>query len=161
MALKKLSIDTKDYQNLITLFELGDFFEFEEALQRLLAVAASFFQTGKRNSEVFYNGFMFCLLATLSPRYIIESERESGGGRPDVVLIPKIGKGGEQAFVIEYKVSKAAEGLADLAKEGLAQIIAQGYTAKVQEHAHVKSVQQVSMAFCGKNVALKYEIREL
>jgi hypothetical protein len=156
-VLNKLSIDTGDYQDLINLFSSGNFAEFEEELQRLLMVAASFFQTGKRNGEVFYNGFMFCLLATLSPRYIIESERESGGGRPDVVLIPKIGKGGEQAFVIEYKVSKAAEGLADAAKEGLAQIIAQGYTAKVQEHAHVTSVLQVSMAFCGKDVALEYE----
>ena len=155
----KLHIDDKDYGDLITLFEAGDFAAFKEELQKLLAVAASFFQTGRRNGEVFYNGFMFCLLTFLSPRYI--SERESGTGRPDVMLIPKIGKKRDQAFIIEYKVRKEVEDLEAEAKSGLAQIVEKHYLAKVKEHTHVKSIWQVSMAFCGKDVALAYEREEI
>ena len=154
---QKLRLNDKELFNLMGLLAAGEIEEFEEELRTLLAVAASFFQTGRKNSEVFYNGFMFCLLTTLAPRYIIESERESGAGRADVMLLPKINKGGEQAFVIEYKVSKEAEGLAATAQAGLAQIIEKKYTEKIKQHAHVKSILLVSMAFCGKDMALAYE----
>ena len=122
----------------------------------LLAVGASFFQTGEKNGEVFYNGFMFCLLTTLSSRYTIESELESGAGRPDVILLPRAGRG-ELAFVLAYKISKEPEGLEAEAEKGLAQIIEKGYTAKAKAQPHVKSVLQLSMAFCGKEVALAHK----
>ena len=106
-------------------------------------------------AELFYSGFMLGLLSTLSSTYVIESERESGMGRPDAVLIPKVAHG-DQALVIEYKVSQDVEGLAALAEEGLAQIAAKGYGAQVRAHAHVKKLLEVCMAFCGKQVALAY-----
>ena len=154
---QKLQVNDKELFSLMSLLAAGEIEKFEEELRTLLAVAASFFQTGKKNGEVFYNGFMFCLLTVLSAKYTVESERESGAGRPDVMLIPKVDKGGEQAFVIEYKVSKELENLEAEAKSGLAQIIEKNYTAKAKEHVHVKSILQVSMAFCGKDVALAYK----
>ena len=86
---------------------------------------------------------------------MIESERESGMGRPDAVLIPKQGKG-DQALIIEYKESKEVDGLTATAQEGLQQIANTGYAAKLREHAHVKTILQVCMAFCGKEVALEH-----
>ena len=154
---QKLRLNDKELFNLMGLLAAGKIEEFEEELRTLLAVAASFFQTGKKNGEIFYNGFMFCLLTLLSAKYTIESEQESGEGRPDVMLIPKIDKGGTQAFVIEYKISKEVADLEAAAKAGLAQIIEKQYTTKVKEHAHVKSILQVAMAFCGKDVALEYK----
>ena len=153
---RKLNADDADLRTVMHLLAMGKIEEFEEKLRNLLAASASFFQTGAKNGEVFYNGFMFCLFTTLSSRYAIESELESGKGRPDVLLIPRVGKG-EQAIVIEYKISSDAEGLEDSAEKGLAQIIEKGYTAKAMAQPHVKSVLQVAMAFCGKEVALAYE----
>ena len=77
-------------------------------------------------------------------------------GRPDAVLIPKAAHG-DQALVIEYKVGQDVAGLPALAAEGLSQISAKGYSAQAKSHAHVKKLLQVCLAFCGKEVALKYD----
>jgi hypothetical protein len=99
---------------------------------------------------------MFCLISVLGDSHTIESEAESGKVRPDVLLIPRAGRG-ELAFVLEYKISTDPEGLKTMAEKGLAQIIEKKYSAKAKAQPHVKSVLQVSMAFCGKEVALAYE----
>ena len=85
---------------------------------------------------------MLGLLSSLSPYYLIESERESGMGRPDAVLIPKAAHG-DQALVIEYKVGQDVAGLAALAAAGLSQISAKGYSSQAKSHAHVKKLLQV------------------
>jgi len=151
----KLNIDPGGYYTFMSHLAAGEVEAFKEELQELLQRATSFHQTGPKKAELFYSGFMLGLLSTLSTTYVLESERESGLGRPDAVLIPKQGKG-DQALIIEYKVSKEVEGLAAVAQAGLAQIEAQGYATKLKEHAQVKRMLEVCMAFCGQEVALEY-----
>ena len=153
---RKLQAQDKELYNLISLLAMGKIEEFEEKLEKLLAVATSFFQTGEKSGELFYNGFMFCLISVLGDSHTIESEAESGAGRPDVLLIPRAGRG-ELAFVLEYKITDNAKELKAMAQKGLAQIREKGYTAKAQAQPQVKAILQVSIAFCGKNVALAYE----
>ncbi len=128
--------------------------EFKEKLQELLLNATSFYQTGEKKAELFYSGFMLSLINMLSPDYIIESEKESGKGRSDVILIPKPGRL-EPAIIIEYKIAKVTEELETIAKAGLAQINDKQYDVKMRE---VQKIIKVSMAFCGKEVALEYHI---
>ena len=139
----------------MSLLASGKVAAFKERLQELLYRSTSFYQTGAKYAELFYSGFMLGLLSILSSDYMLESERESGRGRPDAVLIPKQGKG-DQALIIEYKVSKEVDGLTTTAQKGLQQIAKKGYAAKLREHDHVKTLLQVCMAFCGKEVALEY-----
>lgn len=153
---EKLSIDPGGYYHFISLLAQGRIEEFGEQLQELLHSSTSFHQTGKKQAELFYSGFMLGILSTLSSSYTIESERESGMGRPDAVLIPKPGKG-EQALIIEYKVSQDLAGLANIAREGLDQIEQKGYMTKVKDHARVKAILKVCMAFCGKEVMVAHE----
>ena len=153
---KKLQIDTNKYHNLASRLAEGNVEDFGERLQELLHRSASFHQTGDKMSEVFYNGFMLCLLSCLSYYYLIESERESGRGRPDVMLIPKATHG-DQAMVIEYKVGQDVAGLPALAEAGLSQIRAKGYGTQAKSQAHVKKLLQVCLAFSGKEMALQYE----
>ncbi|OZG31890.1 hypothetical protein RiCNE_06980 [Rickettsia endosymbiont of Culicoides newsteadi] len=75
-------------------------------------------------------------------------------------MIPKIGKG-DKAMIIEYKIAKSLEDLADIAKSGLQQIINKKYDSKIKEHSHVKQILKISMAFCGKNMELEYEVTKL
>ncbi|WP_192866957.1 PD-(D/E)XK nuclease domain-containing protein, partial [Rickettsia endosymbiont of Culicoides newsteadi] len=105
---KQLDIDNSGYYSFVTLLPDGRIEEFKERLQELLLNSTSFHQTGAKKAELFYSGFMLGFVNMLAPNYIISSEQESGDGRADVVMIPKIGKG-DKAMIIEYKIAKSSE----------------------------------------------------
>jgi Predicted AAA-ATPase/PD-(D/E)XK nuclease superfamily len=157
---KQIKIDNSGYYSFVTLLPDGKIEAFKERLQELLLNSTSFHQTGEKKAELFYSVFMLGFVNMLAPNYIISSEQESGDGRADVVMIPKIGKG-DKAMIIEYKIAKSSEELADIAKSGLQQIINKKYDSKIKEHSHVKQILKISMAFCGKNMELEYEITKL
>ncbi|MDN3031182.1 MAG: AAA family ATPase [Candidatus Tisiphia sp.] len=148
----KLQMDSSLYYSFASLLPAGKIEEFKERLQELLLNATSFHQTGEKKAELFYSGFMLGLINTLSLGYIIDSERETGSGRADIVLLPKIGKG-DNAIIIEYKICKSPDILESVAKEGLDQIVRKKYEGKIKEHSHVQKIIKIAMAFCGKEVA--------
>ncbi|WP_375333544.1 AAA family ATPase [Candidatus Tisiphia endosymbiont of Xenochironomus xenolabis] len=153
----QLQIDHSRYYSFATLLPAGKIEQFKERLQELLLNATSFYQTGEKKAELFYSGFMLGLINTLASDYIIDSERETGSGRADIVLLPKIGKS-DNAIIIEYKICKSPDTLESVAKEGLDQIVRKKYEAKIKEHSHVQKIIKIAMAFCGKEVALEYQI---
>ena len=153
----KLEINTEDYDSLARFLAMGQLGTFQNSLEEFLTRSASFLQTGDQRGEVFYNGFMICLLCCLSCYYLIESEPESGLGRADVVLIPKAAHNKDQAMVIEYKVSHDVSELASQAEAGLQQIEAKGYATRAKVHDHVKKVLQICLAFSGKDVVMKHK----
>ena len=63
--------------------------------------------SGKAQPERFYHGFVLGLLAELREQYVLKSNRESGYGRYDVMLIPRDFT--EQAYVLEFKVHDPEE----------------------------------------------------
>ena len=154
---KKLEINTEDYDSLARFLAMGELETFQKSLEEFLTRSASFLQTGDQRGEVFYNGFMICLLCCLSCYYLIESEPESGKGRPDVVLIPKTAAHKDQAMVIEYKVGQDVSELPSLAEAGLRQIERKGYATRAKAHEHVKKVLQICLAFSGKDVVMKHQ----
>ncbi|WP_341761078.1 AAA family ATPase [Candidatus Tisiphia endosymbiont of Thecophora atra] len=156
----KLQIDSSLYYPFSTLLPACRLEEFKERLQELLLNATSFHQTGNKKAELFYSGFMLGLVNMLSSSYIITSEQESGSGRADIIMIPKIGKE-DKAIIIEYKIAKNTEDLALVAQMGLKQIIDKQYDTKIKEYSHVKKIIKLSMAFCGKNMDLQYQVTEL
>ncbi|MCC8484008.1 MAG: PD-(D/E)XK nuclease domain-containing protein, partial [Rickettsia endosymbiont of Labidopullus appendiculatus] len=156
----QLETDDSRYYSLINLLPSGKIEEFASRLQELLQNATSFHQVGEKKAELFYSGFMLGLINTLTTDYVIDSERESGDGRSDIVMIPKLGKG-DKAMVIEYKIAKSSEDLVNIAKTGLQQILDKKYDTKIKEHQHVKNIIKISMAFCGKNMELEYEVTKL
>ncbi len=157
---KQLDIDNSGHYSFVTLLPDGRIEEFKERLQELLLNSTSFHQTGEKKAELFYSGFMLGFINMLGSSYIISSEQESVDGRADVVMIPKIGKG-DKAMIIEYKIAKSLEDLADIAKAGLQQIIDKKYDTRIKEYQHVKQILKISLAFCGKNMELQYEVTKL
>ncbi|WP_425360435.1 MULTISPECIES: AAA family ATPase [unclassified Candidatus Tisiphia] len=153
----QLKIDSSRYYSFASLLPAGKIEEFKERLQELLLNATSFHQTGEKKAELFYSGFMLGLINTLSPGYVIDSERETGSGRADIILLPKAGKQ-NNAIIIEYKICKSPDTLESIAKDGLDQIMRKKYETKIKEHSHVQKIIKIAMAFCGKEVALEYQI---
>ncbi|MCC8397725.1 MAG: ATP-binding protein, partial [Rickettsia endosymbiont of Labidopullus appendiculatus] len=153
----QLKIDSFRYYSFVSLLPACKIEEFKERLQELLLNATSFHQTGEKKAETFYSGFMLGLINILTPDYIIESERETGSGRADIILLPKAGKQ-NNAIIIEYKICKSPDVLVSVAKEGLEQIVRKKYEAKIKEHSHVQKIIKIAVAFCGKEVALEYQI---
>ncbi|WP_425360431.1 MULTISPECIES: AAA family ATPase [unclassified Candidatus Tisiphia] len=111
----KLQMDSSLYYSFASLLPAGKIEEFKEKLQELLLNATSFHQTGEKKAELFYSGFMLGLINTLSPGYVIDSERETGSGRADIILLPKAGKQ-NNAIIIEYKICKSPDTLGSVDK---------------------------------------------
>ncbi|WP_341755632.1 AAA family ATPase [Candidatus Tisiphia endosymbiont of Ptychoptera albimana] len=154
---KQLQMDSSLYYPLMSLLPAGKIEEFKQRMQELLHSSTSFHKVGEKKAELFYSGFMLGIVNMLAPSYIISSEQESGDGRPDVIMVPKVGKG-DKAMVIEYKIAKSSEDLTTIAGSGLQQIIDRKYDTKIKEHQHVKQILKICMAFCGKNMDLQYQV---
>ena len=64
-------------------------------------------ETGLEETERFYHGFVLGLMAEQAENYVLKSNRESGFGRYDVMMIPK--KENLPAVILEFKVRRAKE----------------------------------------------------
>lgn len=63
--------------------------------------------SGKSEPERFYHCFVLGLLVELRDKYEVQSNRESGYGRYDVMIIPR--DKNSQAVIIEFKVIDSQE----------------------------------------------------
>jgi hypothetical protein len=154
---KKLSIKTNEYDNFIGLLINEQISQFGERLQEYLLRSTSYHDL---TEEKDYHNLIGGLLAPLVSQYMIESNREAGYGRCDHILIPIAGRR-DNAIIIEYKIAKPSEDLASMAKAGLQQIIDKQYDSKIGEYKHVKKIIKISIAFCGKQAALQYQIDQI
>ena len=111
--------------------------------------------SGRAEPERFYHGFVLGLLVELRDSYIIRSNRESGYGRYDVILIPNDKKSG--AYVLEFKVQDLGceKTLEDTAQSALNQIEQKCYDAELQDMGIPKEyITHYGFAFAGKNVLI-------
>ena len=120
----------------------------------------SSFDTGRRPSrktqlERFYHGFVLGLLADLRERYQIRSNRESGYGRYDVMLMPLNQQ--DKAIVIEFKVHEPDEesSLQDTVQSALYQIKEKNYDAELlAQGISADRICHYGFAFEGKKVLI-------
>ena len=131
----------------------GDTALFTDTLQKYLLQSASTFDTTNEN---FYHGTVFGMLAILSDRYYISSNRESGEGRFDIQLEPK--NKSQLGYIIEFKAGKNLSDteLADSASSAIQQIQSKKYSTDMEYHG-IKKIGLFGIAFSGKRVAAKYE----
>ena len=111
--------------------------------------------SSKTQPERFYHGFVLGLLVELRDRYQVKSNRESGYGRYDVMLIPR--NVADDAMILEFKVFDAEEenSLRDTVKSALHQIVERQYDAELLEAGLAqKQIHHYGFAFEGKNVLI-------
>ena len=107
---------------------------------------------GAPRPERVYHAFVIGLLATLEPEYEVRSNRESGLGRPDVMLRPK--QAGKPGIVLELKVAKPGKTTLEQAlAEGVAQIRERDYARELRA-AGASPVHGFAIAFDGKHVRI-------
>ena len=120
----------------------------------------SSFDTGTKPSgytepERFYHGFVLGLLVELKPKYEVLSNRESGYGRYDVMLVPK--NKTENAYVFEFKVHDHDEEntLEDTVQAALQQIADKKYVAGLLDKGiPEENIYCYGFAFEGKKVLI-------
>ena len=111
----------------------------------------SFYDTG---NEGFYHGMVLGLCAILSNRYFVKSNGESGYGRFDIQLIPKLKS--VPGFIFEFKHAKSDnENLETLAEEALNQINDKKYDTQLKAQG-IFNVIKIGIAFRGKKAIVKY-----
>ncbi|MFS8068406.1 MAG: AAA family ATPase, partial [Byssovorax sp.] len=127
----------------------GDAEALEEELGAFTQNVLSYHDTARRPEQV-YHAFVIGLLATLEPEYEVRSNRESGKGRPDVIIRPK--QAGRPGAVLELKVAKPGKKTLDQAlAEGVAQIQERDYASELRA-AGASPVHAFAVAFDGKEV---------
>ncbi len=107
--------------------------------------------------EKFYHGFVLGLLVELREKYSVKSNRESGIGRYDVMLIPK-DKMKDKAFIIEFKVvnrNRGEKSLEDALKNALKQIEENRYEQNLTDmNVPKENIVKYGFAFEGKKVLI-------
>jgi len=102
--------------------------------------------------------FVLGLLAGLSDRYIIQSNRESGDGRYDIMLMPR--NKPDPGILIEFKKApdKESQTLEALALAALEQIKSLDYKAQLKTFEYHGPIICYGIAARGKHLLVNMEI---
>ena len=106
--------------------------------------------------EGFYHGLVLGMLAYLSGEYTVESNRECGMGRPDIVLIQRGSGRPDHVLLFEFKREPAigTKPLKQLAQEAYTQA-EQKYLKGAQEKWNPEKIIIYGVGFRGKALALE------
>ena len=132
---------------------IGDFVKLQKAIAEYMDKSISFYDGG---SEGFYHGLILGLIALMDNQYKIKSNRESGDGRYDICLFPKLSK--YPGIIMEFKWCGNLDNdtLDELAKEALNQIDQKRYDSEMTEMG-IANTLKLGIAFSGKKVKIRTE----
>ncbi|APT75365.1 hypothetical protein LN42_02415 [Marinitoga sp. 1137] len=126
--------------------------EFKENFKELVENTISYFDVSGKEPERFYHGLILGLSVGLQKEYIIKSNRESGYGRADLILIPK--KRSNPGIIFEFKKYYKKDGdLKSSAEKGMKQIEEKNYETEIKSHG-IERIIKVAIAFDKKDVEI-------
>ena len=152
-----------NYNEFVRALMKGSLKEMNIFMNHVATATFSFFDTGTHPSEInqpekFYHGFVLGLISELRDIYEIKSNRESGYGRYDVMLIPRdLTDARLSAIVLEFKVhdSEEEKTLVDTAQAALRQIADKNYDAElIARGIDAERIRHYGFAFEGKKVLI-------
>ena len=132
---------------------LGNEESLQSALCKYMMSCISYFDSA---AEGFYHGMVLGMVASLSGKYYIRSNRESGIGRYDLQFEPKTKQ--LPGIIMEFKSvpQSDADKLDALAQEALDQIDSKEYVRELKERG-VARIIKYGIAFCGKQAAVRMQ----
>ena len=127
--------------------------EFEKKFDILVRQMFSYMDVGENTAENFYHAFVLGMLVGLKDKYYVNSNRESGLGRYDILLEPK--NKNDNSFIIEFKVSESKEekNIEETIKNAKKQIVQKKYEENLKERGY-KNITKIVIAFKGKKVKM-------
>lgn len=122
----------------------GDTEKIADILSENLMETISFYDY----QESYYHGFLAGMLKNMgSHQYIVQSNRESGKGRPDLLVRYPSVRG--KAVILEIKVAKTYDSLEEKCREALAQIEEKQYEADLRQEGY-RDIIKYGVAFYKK-----------
>lgn len=154
------SADDTSYSNFKDALLQGDLDYMNQFLSQIALKTFSSFDTGKQPSEHaeperFYHGFVLGLIVDLAGRYHITSNRESGFGRYDVMMLPQ--SPSDKAYILEFKVfnPRKEKNLTETVQNALEQIKERNYDMELIANKIPKDrIIHYGFAFRGKEVLI-------
>ena len=148
-----------EYNSFIKALLKGDKKAMNAYMNKIALETISYFDSGSHPSQAeperFYHGFVLGLMVDLRDRYVITSNRESGFGRYDIVLMPKGNQ--DDAIIIEFKVYDAEDekDLQETVKSALEQIEDMKYEEGILAQGIPKErIRKYGFGFEGKRVLI-------
>ena len=128
--------------------------EFEYKFKILVKEMFSYMDVGENTAENFYHAFVLGMLVGLKDTYYVNSNRESGIGRYDIMLEPKDKNG--NSFIIEFKVYREdrEKTIDDTISNAKKQIEEKGYEVNLRERGF-NNITKMVFAFKGKEVKME------
>jgi len=143
-------------QTLLKALIEGDIKLFEKLFSQFVLETLSFYDVNKKNEEAVYHAFLLGILINLTD-YEVISNRESGLGRVDIILLHKTDKN-RLAIIMELKtIDEFEEETKEQAlKNALKQIEEKKYEIEVRKRGY-KNILKMAVVFDGKRVWVKRE----
>ena len=109
---------------------------------------------GEDTAENFYHAFVLGMLVGLKDTYYVNSNRESGLGRYDIMLEPKDKNG--NSFIMEFKLysEDKEESIEEIIETAKKQIEEKGYETNLKERGFT-NITKIIFAFRGKDVNME------
>ena len=128
--------------------------EYEKKFRILVREMFSYMDVGENTAENFYHAFVLGMLVGLKDSYYVNSNRESGIGRYDIMLEPKDKNG--NSFIMEFKVMEDMEEktIEETIENAKKQIEEKGYEQNLRERGFTNITKMV-YAFKGKEVKME------
>jgi len=147
----KESMTNQKYELMLKTLITGDIEIFAGLFKQFVINNISYFDVSGKEPERVYHAFVLGMLISLSKNYEVKSNKESGYGRYDVMIMPKdVSKIG---IIIEFK--KIDDFLSDTIEEGtgkaLKQIEDKKYETELLEKG-IKDIVKLAIVFKGKEV---------
>ncbi|WP_252237947.1 AAA family ATPase [Clostridium sp. VAP51] len=147
----KESLTSKKYAIMLNALVTGDVETFGGFFKNFVLNNISYFDVSGEEPEKVYHAFVLGMIVSLSDKYEVKSNKESGYGRYDVMLIPK--DTSKLGIIMEFKkiddfMSKSIEkGI----EEALNQIEENKYEAELRER-NVSNILKLAIVFKGKKI---------
>lgn len=113
----------------------------------------SYFDVSGKEPEKVYHAFVLGMLVSLSESYEVKSNKESGFGRYDVMVMPK--EVSKQGIIIEFKKidELSKESIEEAAQKALKQIEDKKYIQELLDRG-IKSIIKLAIVFKNKEVEI-------
>jgi len=102
--------------------------------------------------EAVYQAMMMGLLVNVNEKYEVKSNRESGYGRADILMLPKMA--GRPGVVMEFKVADQGQNLESALQEAEKQLEAKKYITELQQKG-AYPMYEYAIAFFSKQVLVQ------